>query len=84
MLRFLIPEDQKLRDANYMQETTKYLADLSQFSLDKVAEEPTRLAIEREHIQREMHDLAFKNYKTFIQTSECTREIRNQVKFTQF
>jgi guanylate kinase len=58
----------------------KYLRELTSYPLDKIVnEERVRLAEEREKIQKEMEDLAYKNYKTFIQTSECALAVKRQL-----
>jgi len=60
-------------------EFTHYLAELGSCSTDRICSEPDRVARELEQLQQQTRDLAASNYKTFIQTSNCSKEV-----FTEF
>jgi len=52
-----------------------YLSELGSHNVDRISSEPERVAGELHHLQQQTRDLAASNYKTFIQTSNCSKEI---------
>eukprot|EP00731_Ephydatia_muelleri_P012108 Em0006g1002a len=57
------------------QEFQKYAAELSAYSLEKLRREPEQLRQEKQCVLKSTQELAFSNYKSFIQTAECTNSI---------
>ena len=56
-------------------EFCEYLSQLSSYSLQNLKKEPLRLHESRDENLKQTQDLAFKNYKTFIQTADCSRDV---------
>lgn len=49
--------------------------------LTRAARAPDRLASLQSSIKQQTQDLAFENYKAFVQTASCSREIFRDVSF---
>lgn len=52
-----------------------YLQEINSYHLDRLQLEPAILSDKKQHIQEEIQNLAFSNYKTFIRTAQCSKEI---------
>lgn len=66
-------------DWTYKEDVEKYLTKLGGYKVEDLVKEPKHLDVEHTHIQDQTQDLAVSNYKTFIETAECSRQL-----FTQF
>eukprot|EP01112_Ceratiomyxa_fruticulosa_P014064 TRINITY_DN4005_c0_g2_i1.p1 TRINITY_DN4005_c0_g2~~TRINITY_DN4005_c0_g2_i1.p1 ORF type:complete len:671 (+),score=136.86 TRINITY_DN4005_c0_g2_i1:170-2182(+) len=57
-----------------------YLSELTSMSLARLAEEPQTLKSDAQRIKVQMQELAFTNYKSFIQTAQCIKDVFSGVK----
>ena len=55
-----------------------YLQELNAMHLDRLQSEPHILWENKQQIHEEIKNLAFSNYKTFIRTAQCSREIYSE------
>ncbi|OQR73932.1 conserved oligomeric Golgi complex subunit 8-like [Tropilaelaps mercedesae] len=60
-------------------DTENYMNDLSGMGLQRLVQEPQRLHEEHAALVDATQELAFNNYKTFVQTANCGRDIRSQM-----
>ena len=60
-----------------------YLSEIGGLSADRVAGETDRVSGDLKTLQQQTQDLAIDNYKTFIQTSNCTSEIYKEFAETE-
>lgn len=60
-------------------EYERYLSHLTNMSLEKLSKEPERLSQDGRQIKEEMEKMAFKNYKSFIQTANCVQDLHKEV-----
>jgi hypothetical protein len=52
-----------------------YLQEINSFHIDRLQLEPTVLLDKKQLIQDEIKNFSFSNYKTFIRTAQCSKEI---------
>eukprot|EP01127_Copromyxa_protea_P022763 TRINITY_DN8335_c0_g1_i1.p1 TRINITY_DN8335_c0_g1~~TRINITY_DN8335_c0_g1_i1.p1 ORF type:complete len:526 (+),score=75.96 TRINITY_DN8335_c0_g1_i1:18-1595(+) len=57
----------------------EYLSELTSYGLQQILAEPQRVLKEKQSLDREMQDLSWTNYRTFIDSSKCTQFIKEQV-----
>lgn len=65
------------------EELLTYLAELGSLGADRLTIEPERVTEELNTVQSSTQELAFSNYKTFIQTSDCSKQIYNELATTE-
>jgi conserved oligomeric Golgi complex subunit 8 len=58
-----------------LDESFSYLQELNSYHVDRLQAEPIVLLDSQQHIQEEIKNLAFSNYKTFIRTAVVSKEI---------
>ncbi|KAF0300504.1 Conserved oligomeric Golgi complex subunit 8 [Amphibalanus amphitrite] len=65
----VIPELENDVDVN------NYLAQISTFGVERLRTEGSRIQEETAHTLQQTQDLAFQNYKTFVETAECSSAV---------
>ncbi|XP_011312770.1 conserved oligomeric Golgi complex subunit 8 [Fopius arisanus] len=74
-----VPTDSWKDDPEFYQ----YLSKLGAFDVEQLSKEPDHLTEEKNSVLQTTQELAFSNYKTFIQTAESSREIFHQFNETE-
>ena len=64
-------------------EFSLYLAEMGNMGVERIAVEGERVSGQLRTLQQQTQDLASDNYKTFIQTSNCTAEIYKEFATTE-
>lgn len=67
-----------LDEWDYDSKIQEYLLKLGTYSVDNLVKEPDRLQHEANTLQDQIQELAVRNYKTFIETAECSRQLFSQ------
>ncbi|XP_064072701.1 conserved oligomeric Golgi complex subunit 8 [Vanessa tameamea] len=74
LCQLLFP-DSTTENAEYFSDITDYIKKLGSQNWDQVRSEPDRLSEEMKHLTEQTQDLAFTNYKTFVETADISRTI---------
>ncbi|CAF1030794.1 unnamed protein product [Brachionus calyciflorus] len=64
-----------LKKSQTFNESLTYLQELNSFHIDRLQSEPRNLYEQKQNIHEEIKNLAFSNYKTFIRTAQCSKDI---------
>jgi len=56
-------------------DVNNYLAQISNFGVEKLRTEGSRIQDEMAHTLNQTQELAFQNYKTFVETAECSATV---------
>lgn len=59
----------------FFSEVSDYIKKLGSQNWDYIRKEPERLTEEMKHLTEQTQELAFTNYKTFVETAEISRTI---------
>ncbi|XP_037091969.1 conserved oligomeric Golgi complex subunit 8-like [Pollicipes pollicipes] len=73
LLNRLFPGQEK--DLENDVDVNNYLAQISTFGVEKLRTEGVRIQEEMAHTLQQTQDLAFQNYKTFVETAECSSAV---------
>jgi len=79
----LIFGDHPPEDWRENEEFLLYMSELGSLGADRLTIEPERVTDQLNSVQSSTQELAFSNYKTFIQTSNCSKQIYNELENTE-
>ncbi|CAK1556352.1 unnamed protein product [Leptosia nina] len=71
----LIFPDSASENADYFADISDYIRKTGSNSWEQISKEPERLNDEMKHLTEQTQELAFTNYKTFVETAEISRTI---------
>ncbi|CAH0715636.1 unnamed protein product, partial [Brenthis ino] len=74
LCQLLFPES-TTENVEYFSDITDYIKKLGSQNWEQVQKEPDRLSEEMKHLTEQTQDLAFTNYKTFVETADISRAI---------
>ncbi|XP_045497973.1 conserved oligomeric Golgi complex subunit 8 [Colias croceus] len=74
LCQLLFP-DSSTENAEYFSDISDYIKKVGSQNWEQIAKEPERLTDEMKHLTEQTQDLAFSNYKTFVETAEISRTI---------
>ncbi|XP_058833189.1 conserved oligomeric Golgi complex subunit 8 [Topomyia yanbarensis] len=76
VLKLVFPDQyEEFLNSENSKDVTEYMFKLGSLKIDQLKKEKIRLQDETKQNVEQTQDLAVNNYKTFIQTAECSREI---------
>lgn len=77
LLKLIFP-DGFPNEWDYSAHFNDYISKVGTYKLEDLAKEPARLKEEKASVLEQTQELAVTNYKTFIQTAECSRDLFSQ------
>ncbi|CAH2096296.1 unnamed protein product [Euphydryas editha] len=78
LCQLLFP-DSSSENAEYFNDINDYIKKLGSQNWEHVRNEPERLTEEMRHLTEQTQDLAFTNYKTFVETADISRTIMKEL-----
>ncbi|CAF4934200.1 unnamed protein product [Pieris macdunnoughi] len=66
-------------NADYFNDISDYIRKMGSQNWEQISKEPERLSDEMRHLTEQTQELAFTNYKTFVETAEISRTIRKDL-----